>query len=83
MISNWYNQKQNTVLVQIHGQPSEQLALKRYSATSIELKMSLVVRKPAFGVSDMVPHKLGCTASEDGWRLEISDLESRGIVLSM
>ena len=34
-------------------------------------------------VSDMVRHKPGCTATEDGLRLEISDLESRGIVLSM
>ena len=34
-------------------------------------------------VSDLVPHKPGCTATEDGLRLEISDLESRGIVLSM
>ena len=28
--------------------------------------MSLVVRKPVFRVSDQVPHKLGCTATEDG-----------------
>ena len=28
--------------------------------------MSLVVRKPVFGVSDQVPHKPGCTATEDG-----------------
>ena len=34
-------------------------------------------------VSDLVRHNLGCTATEDGWRLEISVLESRGIVLSM
>ena len=34
-------------------------------------------------VSDLVRHKPGCTASEDGQRLDISDLESRGIVLSM
>ena len=32
---------------------------------------SLVVRKPVFGVSDQVPHKPGCTATEDGSRLEI------------
>ena len=32
-------------------------------------------------VSDLVRHKPGCTATEDGYRLEISDLESRGIVL--
>ena len=33
-------------------------------------------------VSDLVRHKPGCTATEDGQRLEISDLESRGIILS-
>ena len=45
--------------------------------------MSLVVRKPVFGVSDLVRHKLSCAATEAAWRLEISDLEIRGIVLSM
>ena len=44
--------------------------------------MSLVVRKPVFRVSDLVRHKPGCTATEDGYRLEISDLGRRGIVLS-
>ena len=34
-------------------------------------------------VSDLVRHKPGCTATEDGLRLEILDLERRGIVLSM
>ena len=29
-------------------------------------KMSLVLRKPVFGVSDQVQHKPGCTATEDG-----------------
>ena len=28
--------------------------------------MSLVVRKPVFGVSDQVRHKQGCTITEDG-----------------
>ena len=28
--------------------------------------MSLVVRKPVFGIFDLVPHKPGCTAIEDG-----------------
>ena len=41
------------------------------------------MRKLVFGVSDKVPHKLGCTATEDGQRLEILDLGSRGIVLRM
>ena len=35
------------------------------------------MRNPVFGVSDQVPHKPGCTATEDGSRLEISDLGSR------
>ena len=34
-------------------------------------------------VSDLVRHKTGCTGTEDGSRLKILDLESRGIVLSM
>ena len=33
--------------------------------------------------SDQVQHKPVCTVTEDGWRLEILDLESRGIVLSV
>ena len=44
--------------------------------------MSLVVRNPFFGVSDQVRHKPGCTTTEDGVRLENSDLGNRGIVLS-
>ena len=32
---------------------------------------------------DQVSHKQSCTVTEDGERLEISDLGSRGIVLSV
>ena len=32
------------------------------------------MRKPVFGVFDQAKHKPGGTATEDGWRLEISDL---------
>ena len=39
--------------------------------------------KLVFGVSDQVQHKLGCTAIEDGKRLELLDLERRGIELTM
>ena len=39
--------------------------------------------KTGLGVSDQARHKQGCTATEDGWRLEISDLGRRGIVPSM
>ena len=48
-----------------------------------KLYLSLVVRKPIFGVSEQARHKPGCTATEDGSRLEISDLGNRGIVLSV
>ena len=40
------------------------------------LRLSLVLRKP-------VRHKPGCTATEDGYRIEISDLDRSGIALSM
>ena len=43
-------------------------------------QLSLVVRKPVFRVSDQVPHKPGCTVTEDGERLEISDSGRKGIV---
>ena len=43
---------------------------------------SLVTRKPVFGVCDQVRHKPGCAATEAGWRLEILDIETLGIVLS-
>ena len=36
--------------------------------------MSLVVRKPAFRVSEQVTHKQGCTATANGYRVEISDV---------
>ena len=45
--------------------------------------MSLVLRKPVFGVSDHVRHKPGWTATENGWRLEILYLGSRGIALTL
>ena len=45
--------------------------------------MSRDATKPVFGVSDQVRHKLGCSAAEDGLRSEISDFESRELVLFM
>ena len=39
--------------------------------------------KTSILVSDLVRHKPGCTVTEDGLRLEILDLESKGIVLSI
>ena len=46
-------------------------------------KLSLVMRKPVFRVSDQVLHKPGCTATEKKYRLEISDIGSKWIVLSI
>ena len=31
----------------------------------VQHNLSLVLRKPVFGVSDQVQHKLGCTTTED------------------
>ena len=45
--------------------------------------MCRVVRKQVFGVFDQVRHKPGWTATEDDERLEITDLGSKGIVLSV
>ena len=41
------------------------------------------MRKSVFGVSDLVRHKPGCAVTEDGYKLEISDLDRSEIVLSM
>ena len=64
---------------------SIEIIMKEHSIShsySIEIyDMSLVLRKLVFGVSDQVQHKPGCTATEDGQRLEILDLGSRWIVL--
>ena len=65
------------------------ISIASYPGGTVQLKkqakheMSLVVRKTVFRVSDQVKHKPDCTAKEDGYRLEISYLGSRGIVLSM
>ena len=48
-----------------------------------ETDMSHVMRKPVFEICDLVGHKLGYTATEDGQRLDILDLGRRGIVLSI
>ena len=71
--------------------------MKKTSAYSREMKIKLNLfdlkfylalfeprhEKTNVLVSDQVRHKPGCTATEDGQRLEILDLESKGIVLSM
>ena len=81
------------ILVQFVQKCAETLAftVQKYSHSLIIMSasskyqdvMRLVVRNPVFGVSDQVQHKQGCTATEGGERLEILDLGSRGIVLSV
>ena len=39
--------------------------------------LSRVTRKSVFGVSDHIRHKPGCSVTEDGYRLQISDLERK------
>ena len=43
--------------------------------------MSFIIRKPVSGNNDEA--LLGDTDTEDGWRLEILDLKSKGIVQYM
>ena len=42
------------------------LDLETAFSACFNFHMSLVVRKPVFGVSDQVRHKPGCTTTQDG-----------------
>ena len=44
--------------------------------------LRLVTRKSVFGICDQVRHKPACAATEARQRLEISDIETRDIILS-
>ena len=46
------------------------------------LQMSQSTRKPVFGVFDQVRFKPACSATETSQTLEISDIETRDIILS-
>ena len=50
---------------------------KLESKKQVKGKMSRITRRPCLGVSYRVRHKPCCTMTEDGYRLEISDLQSR------
>ena len=49
---------------------------EQYDKVKDWLQMSRIMRKPVFGVSDQVQHKQGCTAKDNGSRLEMLDLGS-------
>ena len=53
------------------------------TATGKDVNMSRVMRKPVFGGFRPGPTPTGLTTTEDGYRLEISNLGSGRIVLSM
>ena len=55
--------------------------------TKVQAKITTVhmtgdARKLVFMVSNQVRHKPACTVTESSWKLEISDLSRRGIVLT-
>ena len=43
---------------------------------------SHITRKPVFGMCNQGRFKLVCAVTETRWRLEISDIETKGIILS-
>ena len=53
------------------------LLASAYDDKKHQLNLSLVVRKPVFGVSDQVRHKPGCTATEDGYPDSMTTLAKR------
>ena len=54
-----YNLSNDQELVQL------ELKFRPRNQSGKQLKLSLVLRKPVFGVSDQTPHKPGCTATQD------------------
>ena len=45
----------------------------------ISSHLNRIMRKPSYWGKDQIRHKLSCTTTEDGNRLEISNIEDRGI----
>ena len=60
----------------------EAAQLFSWISASVALYLSLVTRKPVFGVSDQIRLKPAYSASETSQRLEILDIETRGILPS-
>ena len=77
------NQGQRSFSVTLVFRPQTERIDSPLFSTRLYMKQEHVLRKPVIGVSDQIRHKPGCTTAEDGWRIEIPDLRSRGIVLSV
>ena len=52
-----------------------------YVAPPENKSISIVLRKPDLRVYDMARHKLACAATEHGYMFQISDIETREVVL--
>ena len=76
-------QKENSLKCQTFHSDTQTAKTGCTNEEELELSYEPRHEKTNILVSDLVRHKPGCTATEDGQRLEISDLESRGIILSM
>ena len=47
----------------------------------LHLHLSRHTSKPVFEISGQVPYKTGCPTTVEGYRLEVSGLQSKGIAL--
>ena len=61
---------------------SQLLAAEEPLLCDCPMEIDLVTRKPVFGVCNQGRLKSACAATQASWRLEISDIETRGIILS-
>ena len=52
----------------------------QYMSMFNQYQMSIRTRKTTIWGSDKIRHKLACTVTEAGYKLEILDSESRGIL---
>ena len=63
---NLRQEKHKTLAMQAEVEELEKSIHGKLIVVCSCLHMSLIVRKPVFGVFDQVRHKRGCTTTEDG-----------------
>ena len=78
--TQWLSQLLHVVPLMLHRGPVLKIGRKHTLFHLIYL--SLCMRKPKIWSSDQVQNKPGCTVTEAGYKLEISNLQRRRIVLS-
>ena len=72
----------NMMHIVVYRNNMDSIMVQQTLALNIRSCMSLVTRKPVFGVCNQVRLKPGCTTSEASYSLEISGIETRDIILS-